>query len=777
MGLQQDIVIVSQFGNEKPGHYIRNYKSRNGATESLEIEDYVANYSPRVSAVEGLKPNVASDNEVILQDDSLTDREGIMFGNHGISYSKNQVEQAAYVTQKAADEGHIVIQPVISFSHDYLKKQGIVAEDMPEPEEPYDYLGKVDQLKMRESLTKMMDKMHQEMGFDQPEWTGTIHFDRKHLHAHMTTIETGTAPEKRLVQTETDKYAPQPDMTWSSSDRKAPVEVKQDDDGFLTYMRDGEEVATQKATQKGVPKYYTSKTGETVTTVEERGMIGSRAQARMRNTLDRSLAQTRDIKPFVKGISEARTFTKNITKDNLYYSQETIEKMQSLLVALPENQKQWRYKSKAKAMQRPHEIANDIVNDIWTKYRDRVGLDEFERSVDLYVNTRDHDENLTDEYKDQLRSNAYDRLREETINGMYRDLKKVKNQDKRIEYPKQSIKAAPTEVLQNTISDEYHRNTHPYDSYVNFEYKARSYKERFYDAKDQSRTAEREIRRFDRFKHAGYTSDESQVIRDYYEKSYYHELERVDKYDYLLNGENSGVSKERFKEVRGADLVDMLYDYGPNDDRMVPQSIAEQYEEESHARASAYRDMMMYLAQTGQTNMYNKLKDGFDAVQDEAALSETIRYELSMPVPERKSKASLETRKTIDTFKGRTMLHDQLRDIESRTSFIRQDYDNDREKTPQFKGIPTDDNKDEDKQVDWESIRQPRDVVDNHEQERMYWNFKRMMFEQYLRDERRREENEAYGVEQEVSYGADAAEVEAPQQPEPQVDAPEVEID
>ncbi|MDU6255422.1 MAG: hypothetical protein E6618_14640, partial [Staphylococcus warneri] len=110
-----------------------------------------------------------------------------------------------------------------------------------------------------------------------------------------------------------------------------------------------------------------------------------------------------------------------------------------------------------------------------------------------------------------------------------------------------------------------------------------------------------------------------------------------------------------------------------------------------------------------------------------------------LPKPTRRSESSIETRKTIDTFKGRAVLHETLSNIESRTSFIRDDYD---EKLPEYKGAK----KDDEKVIDWSTVRNERDINQNHDQERLYWQFKRMQFEQYLRDERRREEEEKYQV-------------------------------
>lgn len=148
--------------------------------------------------------------------------------------------------------------------------------------------------------------------------------------------------------------------------------------------------------------------------------------------------------------------------------------------------------------------------------------------------------------------------------------------------------------------------------------------------------------------------------------------------------------------------------------------------------------MMAYLAQTGQTEMYEKLKSGMEAVDMEAAISKQIHSELEIPTPTRNGFDSIETRRTIDTFKGRSVLNNTLKNIERETSFIRNDYD---DYQPKYKNT-----KKQDKVINWDRVKSERDVKDTHDAERNYWQFKRMQFEQYLRDEKRREEEEKYNV-------------------------------
>lgn len=92
----------------------------------------------------------------------------------------------------------------------------------------------------------------------------------------------------------------------------------------------------------------------------------------------------------------------------------TVEKLKTLVAALPDNKKMWRAKSNAKAMQRPHEIANDIIEDIWTKNREAVNLGDFDEAARMYAETRQYDEKFDDKTKNEQIATAYSQLKEES---------------------------------------------------------------------------------------------------------------------------------------------------------------------------------------------------------------------------------------------------------------------------------------------------------------------------------------------------------------------------
>lgn len=61
----------------------------------MEIEDYVSQYTPRRNATEGLKQDVSDDKTVENNDNDYTYKQGVMFGNDGLSYSSKMLKECA----------------------------------------------------------------------------------------------------------------------------------------------------------------------------------------------------------------------------------------------------------------------------------------------------------------------------------------------------------------------------------------------------------------------------------------------------------------------------------------------------------------------------------------------------------------------------------------------------------------------------------------------------------------------------------------------------------
>lgn len=729
MNLKKSVVIKSKFGTKTAGNYLLRYSTREDATESLEINDYITKYTPRYEATEQLLSEGAEANDILKEDEKLIRKEGVMFGNRGLSYSDQTLKEAARITQKASDEGHVVLLPIISFEHSYLVEKGLVDKDMPEPENRGDYKGKVDQLKLRMAITDMVNKMHFDMGFDKPEWTATIQFDTKHVHAHITSVETGTPKDKRMKEVFKDNGNYRPSMEWHTKDQTTPYEIEEEDE-FLVYKRNDEVVATQRATTKGNPKWFKTNTKSIEKERVETGVINDKVKARMRDTLNRSLSKTKDIKPFVKEITDKRQLTKNLTVKSLSYDDVTVKKLQSLTMALPENKKMWRAGSNAKAMERPHQIANEIIDDMWTRYREGVYLGDFEESVNQYIDTRQFDEKFDDDKRNDLYKEAFNRLRTESINALYKTIKEqVKEADQEYKVPVQSIQSLTTEQLQNEISAGYHNlSDGKYSDVVQFEYRNRSYKERYLDAKFKAKDYKDNLENYDELDRLNKTSEESKVVREHYQKEYEYYSGVEDKYTYIHN-KRDDKAKERFDEVKGVDLINMLYDYGKNDDRSIPREIAFKYYNQTNARKEAVNNTLDYLIETGQYEQYELMQTHRDAIRKEAEIADQIYSELKIPVPGKpENYKPIEERKTIDTIQGRRLLKQEIKEVQNVTHEFKHKYEWNGNLKKEIDNKP-------DKNIDIDYVKQ-------FNNKRNEWNVNKQEFKRYLYEQEQKELNE-----------------------------------
>lgn len=233
MGLKQDIVVKNQFTvkgpsgkgskGSSPGRYALRYMSRPQATEPLtpikreRVDDFVMRYMARASAVErmsGDAPKKLTLKErrrarsvrrymqrhgVSLQEasDALRTRfksiqgdGGVAFGNGVVSLSDQELHEVSDDIQHQFDEGKTVLKTVLSFSHEYLVRTGIVDPEMEAPEAG-GYRGNIDQLRMRLAIMNGVDRMSRVCGYDDLRYVGVVQVDTEHVHCHLAMVDAG----------------------------------------------------------------------------------------------------------------------------------------------------------------------------------------------------------------------------------------------------------------------------------------------------------------------------------------------------------------------------------------------------------------------------------------------------------------------------------------------------------------------------------------------------------------------------------------------------------
>lgn len=207
MGLKQDIVIVNEFttpsrggkGGSRggtPGRYVLRYMARPLATETIApikhdtIDSFIVRYMARENAIERPGATRGSIRRDMRRGQGLG---GVAFSHEQVSLSDERLRATSTDIQRLFDEGHTVLKTVISFTDEYLKQHGLVADDF-QLQQAGDYRGELDQMKLRMAIQHGLSRMP---GFDDLRYVGVIQVDTRHVHCHLATVDAGRGRRTR----------------------------------------------------------------------------------------------------------------------------------------------------------------------------------------------------------------------------------------------------------------------------------------------------------------------------------------------------------------------------------------------------------------------------------------------------------------------------------------------------------------------------------------------------------------------------------------------------
>lgn len=755
MASNQQVLIRSQFGTKSISKYIMRYASREDATESLMVDDYITKYMTRSSATERLKSNFATVNQLQHDDKQFIARDGVAFGNRGISYSREQLKDAASTTQRAIDQGHVAVMPIVSFTHDYLTSRGIVPADMPEPKHAGDYRGKVDQLKLRKGITAMMNQLQKDAGYDHMEWTGCIQSDTKHIHCHLTMAETKTPKKSRLKDLPLTRLVKEPVYQWYQP-RRDDVKYQYNRDpntGRASLYYKQKLVAKQKYDHKGHLAFFNKvvpivdRNNQPKHALVERGMLTGKQRARMRQTLDRELLKGRNLTPLAISVSNQKTLTKDLSRDLLFSNHALLRKMQALHASLPKNKKMWRARSHAQEMRRPNELANGIVDDLWTTYRGSIRLADFEKATNQYANARQRQDQLTKHQRLDLTETARLQLRQETINTMYRHLAKTP--------AKQEIKfdsvTQPTTLSMVQLQDQIAGFLHEPTSVPKFqqnnlhsEYRKRAYQQRLRDNVFEARHFKRRLADYDQQSQNGKTSKDSLAVRNYYQIEYDHYHGLSDKYRYLNDPKHRLVSYRRFQAVKGLDLPQMTYDLSANANRQINLTTIKRFAIETQLRQTALQAAVDYLNNTQQYVQASDLRPKQYELEHDGQFAGELLETQTLPLPHVRQRVNADDRygKALPLAQEGYVVRDIIKDVGQQTNSFSRNLERhtnllnqDEEFAPSLnrRAVESDDDKKK-TAAKAEKIRQRRL---QWEQRKQQWAAERRIREQLLRFQQR----------------------------------------
>lgn len=270
MGIKQSIVIKNRFTmsdgrgsgtrGATPGAYVERYMGRDGATEAVlpvapgEVYDYLTRYAARADAVEA----ASTLNQAKQDVSSVAALDGVAFSGDSISLDKRSFKRVSREIQSVFDDGRPVLECVLSFDTEYLKKHGLVDSNL-DVKFRGDLRGKVDQLRLRSAVQSGMRSLGNR--FDDLLWVGVLQFDTKHVHAHLAMAERDPDGDKRRrrdgqhrgVLTERDKVVVRrgiddaldesrylPHMSAEVSDQRANVKSYVRDFAYQELTRSGD---------------------------------------------------------------------------------------------------------------------------------------------------------------------------------------------------------------------------------------------------------------------------------------------------------------------------------------------------------------------------------------------------------------------------------------------------------------------------------------------------------------------------------------------------------
>lgn len=203
MSLKRDIVIVNEYttplpsgGGSRggtPGDYVTRYMAREGATETvapirhLRVDDFLVRYMAREGATEST--DILNPRSLKRSMAKAQGRGGVGFGYGSASLSHEEFDQASADVQQLFENDHTVMKTVMSFSHDFLLRHGLVREDFV-CERKGDYRGELDQMKLRMAIMHGLERMGRD-AYDDLRYVGVIQVDTEHVHCHLAMVDAG----------------------------------------------------------------------------------------------------------------------------------------------------------------------------------------------------------------------------------------------------------------------------------------------------------------------------------------------------------------------------------------------------------------------------------------------------------------------------------------------------------------------------------------------------------------------------------------------------------
>lgn len=264
-------------------------------------------------------------------------------------------------------------------------------------------------------------------------------------------------------------------------------------------------------------------------TGEERGKLRVKEMQLLRTSFDNSVREASPLLSYNQEIAQTRQAVARDVASLISRDYETSSKLQYLMASLPDNVKEWRYKSEAADMQRPKELMHDYYNSLQTYPELAVAFDQAHQNIDNYAATRVRERGGS--YKDYV-DTGESLLEERISNQVFRHLGRMSTKhDTHTDYVDSVVDSdVPVVKIEPMM---------PNVELALFQQRLDMYCKRLRRRQKNEKTYRDAETSYYDLEDAGKTTDESQAMLEYYQTMGDYNAQLVDKYLYMLGPDNT----------------------------------------------------------------------------------------------------------------------------------------------------------------------------------------------------------------------------------------------
>jgi len=264
----------------------------------------------------------------------------------------------------------------------------------------------------------------------------------------------------------------------------------------------------------------------------DRGKINAREKKMFRKGIHYALEDMRDLKSFHRQTSLERQNVVSYVKDYAYDTLRENTQVQLLIASLPKQRQHWRYGTNRKSMERPNEIARDIVEYVFATDPENSGYLQAMRAIYRYANESEQRNRLRPDEKQNIIDVGRERLIERSVNGLYQTLKSFSDDELKTRTTMIDIQSSSEDALIQAMQANADKDG--FDPAA-FALRVRGYNKRQQSHQKDTRTFYDLSVGFDDAKEEGLVDDTAHVMRLFYEEELRYHMGLTDKYRTFLS--------------------------------------------------------------------------------------------------------------------------------------------------------------------------------------------------------------------------------------------------